>query len=103
MRSGSGHGSASFVIIFATICVTLAPENGGAGQHLVEDDPEREEVRALVERAPERLFRREVVERSDDHALARVARAFAAVPRALEEDLAEAEVQELRPPVGRQG
>ena len=61
-----------------------------AGEHLIEDDPHRVDVGALVDRRAARLFRREVLRGADDRAdLRHLARAGAGDP----------EVGHLQPPV----
>ena len=77
----------------------LAREGVRAGQHLVEDDAEREEIRALVERVSERLLGAQVVERSDDHPLSGLARGRRGVLRPFFQELRETEVEQLHPPV----
>ena len=79
-----------------------ARERMHAGQHLVEDDAQREEVGPLVEGVAESLFRRQVVEGADDHPFARLAVRPRRVARALGEDLAEPEVEHLHVAAGRE-
>src|ERR1019366_9323334 len=73
-----------------------------AGQHLVEDDAEREEVRPLVQGAAERLLGGEIVEGADDHAFARVPPGPGRVARALGQELAEPEIEHLHATVRRE-
>ena len=46
----------------------LAGERAAAGEHFIEDDAERPDVRALVDRSALGLFGRHVGGRSEDHA-----------------------------------
>src|ERR1039457_3332787 len=92
----------SFLRALATICFRASGTRSGAGQDLVEDDAEGEEVRPLVERVSERLLRREIVERADDHPLARLPVRTGRIARALGQELAEAEVEHLHAAVRRE-
>ncbi len=85
--------------------VGAAAERPLARRHLVEQDPEREDVRAVVDGQPLRLLRRHVGDRPDDASVLgdRLRLAQRAVAHdAVVAQLGEAEVEHLEPAVGRE-
>ncbi len=67
LRLASVTGFGESFMIDERIDICVSPVNGAhAGRHLVEDDAEREDVRALIDRLPFRLLRRHVGDGADD-------------------------------------